>query len=139
MAFQLAAHCCCPAVIFELSQCRRRVIESGRRQLRLLVAILGVAAAPAFAALVHPVCAAKQHDCGTSTKIVSCCCGDQSDASRPTAPAPSTVQLIRIPMAVSGLPGVVSDTTPSGTFFRAQTAPRAGPVDLSTLFSCLLI
>ena len=105
----------------------------------LLIAILGVAIAPAFAGFVHPVCVAKQHDCGTITKITSCCCGDQSGASNQTAPAPSPVHLMAMPVALSGSMGVVADTTPFHTRFRARTAPRGGPVALSTLFACLLI
>jgi hypothetical protein len=105
----------------------------------LLIAMLGVAAAPALAGFPHPVCAAKQHECGQTTKISCPCCGDQSDSSNQSGSAPSTVQVVAAPVLLSGPVAAIADTTLFHTFFRTLTAPRAGPVDLPTLFACLLI
>jgi len=49
------------------------------------------------------------------------------------------MQLVAMPLALSGSMGVAAEPTVFATLFRARTAPRVGRVDLSTLFGCLLI
>ena len=107
--------------------------------LALLVPMLGVAAAPALAVFAHPLCAAKQHECDQTTKISCPCCGDQSDSSNQSGSTPSIVRVVAAPVLSSGPVGAIADTTLFHTFFRALTTPRAGRIDLPTLFACLLI
>ena len=105
----------------------------------LVVAILGASAAPAFAGFVHRVCVTNQHECGRTAKIAKCCCGDQADTSQKSGPAQSKTQIDTTAASVACAFGPSPDAVPFTTMFRAQNASRAGPVDLPTLFACLLI
>jgi hypothetical protein len=106
----------------------------------LIVTFLGVTAAPAFAGILHPICAATHHDCGNTTKIASCCCGDEFNGSAQSVPAQARTQVDSGAAVLDG-PIVPSSLDPVrlNTMFRALAAPRAAPVDLPTLFACLLI
>ena len=53
---------------------------SPARLLRIPKVLLAIAVLPAFAGLMHPVCAAKHHECGRTPRIAACCCGDEQSA-----------------------------------------------------------
>lgn len=109
------------------------------RTLLTLVAIVGATAAPAFAEVVHPVCVTNQHECGKTAKIAPCCCGHQADTSNQGGPAQSRTQIDSAAASVACAFGPSPASGYFSTMFRAHAAPRAGPVDLPTLFACLLI
>ena len=108
--------------------------------LALAIAIIGTATIPAFAAAAHPVCVAKQHDCGKTPSIRPCCCGDQSNGSDQSGPVPgkASVDVSLVPVAVVFTPAFAAN--PGDILVRAQASPpRAAPVDFPTLFASLLI
>ena len=108
--------------------------------LALAIAIVGTATIPAFAAAAHPVCVAKQHDCGKTPSIGQCCCGDASDGSDQSAPVPgkASVHVNFAPVAAVFTPA--GALNPDGLLVTAQASPpRAAPVDFPTLFASLLI
>ena len=106
----------------------------------LLTAIFSTATVPAFAGERHVVCVAKQHDCGKAATISQCCCGDAGDSSNANGPVESRIQ-IAPNVATTNLPTVVpfSATLALSLVRAAASPPRAGPVDLPTLFASLLI
>ena len=115
-------------------------VRSGLSAVALIIAILGTATIPAFAAAAHPVCLAKQHDCGKTPSIRRCCCGDQSDGSDQSIPVPgkTSVHVTFVPVAAVFTP--TGAPNPDGILVRAQASPpRAAPVDFPTLFASLLI
>jgi len=106
----------------------------------LMVTAISVIAAPAFAAQGHPDCAAKQHDCGKASRIVSCCCDGRGESSTPSGPvelrAHVTPNLTVTPavIATSDCPRLPAATTEIRT-----SPPRTAPPDLPTLFASLLL
>jgi hypothetical protein len=104
----------------------------------LVVALVGSAALSAFGG-VHPICAAKQHDCGSGPRIQACCCGDQSSTSDQTAPsAKVTLNATLLPVAAVAAHMFVPVSKHAFTHALAPR-PRSSPVDLPTLFASLLI
>jgi hypothetical protein len=105
----------------------------------LLVAVIGITGVPVFAAEVHPVCATKQHDCGRTAKI-TCCCEDQGNTSNQGGPVESRVQLNASLIPAAGVSAITGSADLCPMIVRAHISPpRAGPVDLPTLFASLLI
>jgi hypothetical protein len=105
----------------------------------LLVAITGTATVPAFAGLIHPVCAAKQHDCGTTPKVSKCCCGDEQSSENGGTPAQSRIE-VRAPLqSTLAVTSAVLVATPPAVRTVHSSSPHRSPVDLPTLFSSLLI
>lgn len=106
----------------------------------LVAAVLTAAGAPVFAAQLHPVCAAKQHDCGTTAKISKCCCDDQGSATNQSGPAEAKVQ---VAAHFSTFTGQFMTTLPTDARWSLAHAhaspPRARALDLPTLFASLLI
>jgi hypothetical protein len=107
--------------------------------LALIVALIGVATVPAYAGQDRRDCApaARTHDC-CKTPVLKACCSDRSDASNQSGPVQSRVtvnpNLTPLPAVfVPDLSFVVRAVT------AAQATPRAGPIDLPTLLSTLLI
>jgi hypothetical protein len=88
---------------------------------------------------VHPICAARQHDCGKGPTIQACCCGDQSSTSDQTAPsARVTVNVTLLPVVAVAANMFVKVSTHAFTH-AVVPPPRSSPVDLRTLFASLLI
>jgi hypothetical protein len=106
----------------------------------LAAAIFSAIGVPVFAGQIHAACAAKQHDCGKATRIASCCCGDQGDASSNGGPVESRV---RLDPSLTFAPCVIATLDVSRlhtTHVRSNPSPpRASPLDRPTLFSSLLI
>jgi hypothetical protein len=107
--------------------------------LSVVVALIGSASVSAFVTGAHPICTAKQHDCGTGPKIQACCCGDQSNTSDQTAPtAKVMVSVTLLPVAAVTANTFVPVSTHAFTPAQAPP-PRSSPADLPTLFASLLI
>jgi hypothetical protein len=106
-----------------------------------LVASMFVATAGSvFTHAIHPECVANHHDCDKTTKISSCCCGDQ-DASRiDSTPVQARVE-VRVDMTVTpALPNIVQVIATPTDFSPVQTSPpRLCLLDLPTLFVTFLI
>jgi hypothetical protein len=106
----------------------------------LLVAVIGTTTAPAFAGLAHPICAAKQHDCGKTPSIKSCCCGHAQTSPASSTPVQSRVEmrsdLTLMPAATSA---VQVATTPHAPLAVHTSPPHRALLDLPTLFATLLL
>lgn len=106
----------------------------------LILALVTAAGAPVLAAQLHPVCAARHHDCGKTATLMTCCCGNQGDRSNPSSPAESRVQ---VTPDVAPVVGVLAQTllaAPTMTVVHVQASPpRTARLDLPTLFATLLI
>ena len=111
--------------------------------LSLVVAILALTGGAVFAQAAHPYCVAKQHDCGESAKISSCCCGDQDASWSDSAPVQSRTELRADTTATPVPPPLVhaSVTPPLAIAGRVVSTSPPGLclLDLSTLFATLLI
>jgi hypothetical protein len=108
--------------------------------LTLVVALISASIVPAYA-VQGPECApvAKgAHDC-CKIPVLKACCSDRSDTSRQGAPAQSKVQ---VNPNLTAAPAIfIADLASSArSIVRPQSTPRrAGPLDLPTLLSTLLI
>ena len=108
--------------------------------LALVVALIGVTTMPAYAGQGRPGCtpAPTAHSC-CKTPILKACCSDPSDTSSQGAPAQSKVQL-NPNLAAAPAIFVVDLASSVRSTVRPQSTPlRAGPLDLPTLLSTLLI
>jgi hypothetical protein len=108
--------------------------------LALVVAIMATATGSAFAQNRHPACEAKQHDCGPSAKIASCCCGDLGAPRDAGTPAQSRTD-VASSLATAPVPPQSQDPIlQSHASIAVQASPpRLALLDLNTLFACLLI
>ena len=108
--------------------------------LALVVALLGVSIVPGYADQGRPGCtpAVKAaHSC-CKTPTLKACCSDRSERSSQSAPAQSRVEVNPNFTAAAAI--VIVDLVERVRAAASQHAtPRAGPVDLPTLFSTLLI
>lgn len=106
----------------------------------LLVTMFGMAATQAFAWDAHPTCTTTHHDCGKTAAIAKCCCSDEQPSQTDSTPSQSRVDL-RVDL--SSMPVVMSATpVPANTletFAIDASPPHRANLDLSTLFSALLI
>ncbi len=109
--------------------------------LSLLAATMAMSGGALFAQAMHPICVAKQHDCGKTPRLQACCCLDQGDRSDEATPAAGKTQIAQSvddgTMVVNGTPLV-----PPTLFGHAPalTMPaRSFPPDLITLFGTFLI
>jgi hypothetical protein len=109
--------------------------------LALVVALIGVSIVPASAGQGRPGCApvvTGAHDCCTRP-VLKACCSERSDASNQGAPAQSRVQVNPNFTAAPAI-FVVDLSSAVRPIGRAQSAPlHAGPPDLPTFLSTLLI
>jgi hypothetical protein len=95
---------------------------------------------PAFVGLIHPVCAAKQHDCGTTPKMSTCCCGDEQSGQTESTPGQSRVELRATFSLIAAVPSAIHVApTPQTVHIGHSAPPHYSAVDLPTLFSSLLI
>lgn len=119
------------------------VVKSARMILpviALLVAVTGTATVPAFAGQIHPICASKQHDCGRTSRITQCCCGDEPASQQQSTPVQTRVDVCADLSPVPVIMQAVLVATTSHTPTRIDTSPpHRHLVDLPTLFSSFLI
>jgi len=106
----------------------------------LIAVVIGAIGVPVIAGQIHPICAPKQHDCGDSARITTCCCDDQSEASNQTGPPESRVHVSPTPTVAAAVWMSTPCSSPYRSIARPHTSPpHAGPLDLLTLFASLLI
>lgn len=109
----------------------------------LVVALVATTSGSAFAMGRHPACEAKQHDCGQTTKISSCCCGnletpgDVGTPAQTRADAGSGVATTATPLPPQFEQPVVH--ADAAVAIIHASPPRLALLDLTTLFACLLI
>lgn len=106
----------------------------------LAVIIAATTSGTLFTQTVHPVCAAKQHNCGSTTTIAKCCCGAQDTSGPSSTPVQSRVELRADMAALPVLPNVISGVQDGRSLVPIQTSPpRSGVLDLPTLYVSFLI
>jgi hypothetical protein len=106
----------------------------------LIVALIGVSTVPAYAGPARPGCVSAvrgAHDC-CKTPVLKACCPDRSDTSNQRAPAQSKVQ-VNPNFAAAPAIFVVDLALVVRSVAAERTHTRAGPGDLPTLLSTLLI
>ena len=105
----------------------------------LVISTLVVAGGSVLGQASHPVCLAKQHDCGRTATVSSCCCGDQGTRDDAT-PAQSRVELAIHLTAIPALADVVRLVSAPPSLPVVQSSPpRLCLLDLPTLFVTFLI
>jgi hypothetical protein len=106
----------------------------------LIASLLATTGGAVFAQALHPVCVARQHDCGKTTTIAQCCCGDSGAAQNEGTPVQTRMD---IRADFSQAQAVTSDvqvaTTPHALIHVQTSPPRLSRLDLPTLFASLLI
>jgi len=110
--------------------------------LAVIVALISATIGPIYAGQARDACPLAStvkaaHDC-CKTPVLKACCSDRSDSSNQGAPAQSRVQLDPNVIAAPAF-FVVDVSSGVRTIAAQQAAPRAGPPDLPTLLSTLLI
>lgn len=108
----------------------------------LVTAVIGLQASTLVEANGrHPVCAARQHDCGGTARIARCCCGGNSQSTNPPAPVQTQVQVgPDVSVAVVALPPAPLPAADSlCTAGIDQSPPHRATIDIPTLFASLLI
>jgi hypothetical protein len=106
----------------------------------LVASMLVAVGGSVFAQAGHPVCVAKQHECGKTARISTCCCDAQDATGSDSTPVPSRVE-VRGDMTVAPtLPNVDSDLSAPLQVATVQTSPpHLCLLDLPTLFVTFLI
>jgi hypothetical protein len=93
-----------------------------------------------FARDRHPVCETRQHDCGKTAKISSCCCGDLGQFRDASVPAQARTELTKDVAVTLTLPSFVQPGARQPLLSAVQASPpRLALLDLPTLFATLLI
>jgi hypothetical protein len=107
----------------------------------LVVAIVATTSGSAFAQNRHPACEAKQHECGQTAKISSCCCGDLGAPRDNGTPAQSRIDVASGVAAANLAPQFdqPKPATDAAVIAIQSSPPGLAPLDLTTLFVCLLI
>ena len=107
----------------------------------LAVALISVSTVPSYAGQTRPGCAPATkaaHDC-CKTPVLKACCSDGSNTSSQGIPVQAKIQVSPTLTAAPAI-FVVDLVSTARSIVRPQTAPlRAGPLDLPTLLSTLLI
>jgi hypothetical protein len=115
---------------------------AGRRlsALALVVALVATTSGAAFAQGRHPACEAKQHECGQTAKISSCCCGDLGTPKDASTPAQTRAD-VSSGVATTPLPPPFEQpiAAPDAAVAIHASPHRLALLDLTTLFACLLI
>ena len=105
----------------------------------LVISTLVAAGGSVLGQASHPVCVAKQHDCGRTATVSSCCCGDQGTRDDAT-PAQSRIELGIQLTAIPALADVVRLVSAQPSLPVVQSSPpRLCLLDLPTLFVTFLI
>jgi hypothetical protein len=107
--------------------------------LSVVAAIVAVTGGAVFAQAIHPVCVAKQHDCGKTAKISKCCCGDQDAARIDSTAVEPRVEVRADISATPALPKVIPAPTRQALTPVQTSPPRLCLLDLTTLFATFLI
>lgn len=108
--------------------------------LSLVVAMTTASAGNVFATSRHPVCEAKQHECGQVAKISSCCCGDLGAPRDSGVPAQARIDVVGGTADVAAPPHCAQVATISADHNSIHTSPPGlYLVDIPTLFATLLI
>ncbi len=108
--------------------------------LALIVGLLAATTGPMFAQDRHPVCETKQHDCGKTAKISSCCCGDLGQLRDASVPAQTRTELTKDVAVTLPLSSFVQPVARQPLLSAVQASPpRLALLDLPTLFATLLI
>jgi hypothetical protein len=122
---------------------RRYVVIALAKRLSAFVlafAMLASASGTVFALNRHPVCEARQHDCGQPAKISTCCCDDLGTPREAGTPAQSRTELAAGMSAAPLPPQLEHPLLTSAADIAIQSSPpRLALLDLTTLFACLLI
>jgi hypothetical protein len=106
----------------------------------LVASALVAVGGPVLAQAGHPVCLAKQHECGTTAKISACCCGAQDASAPDSTPGQSRVEVSGDTTAAPTRPNVDSVVAASFQVVAVHTSPpRLCLLDLPTLFVTFLI
>jgi len=106
----------------------------------LIVGVLAATAGPVFGHDRHPVCETRQHDCGKTAKISSCCCGDLGQFRDASVPAQARTEPTKDVAVTLTLPSFVQPVARQPLLSAVQTSPpRLALLDLPTLFATLLI
>jgi hypothetical protein len=106
----------------------------------LVASMLVAVGGSVFAQASHPVCVAKQHECGKTATISTCCCDAQDAAGPDSTPVPSRVDVSGDMTAAPTLPTVDSGLSAPLQVVAVQTSPpRLCLLDLPTLFVTFLI
>jgi len=117
-------------------------VRTALSALALIVALIGVTTMPAYADQGRgdctPASASAAHDC-CKTPVLRACCSDRSNTHDQGVPVQSRIQV-----HPNYIPAPAVFVTDLSSRLRAPaasgaTAPRAGPVDLPTLLSTLLL
>ena len=86
------------------------------------------------------MCAAKQHDCRQTAKIVKCCCGNEDASRSDSTPVQPRVEVRGDTTAAPALPNMVHVVSAPASFAPVHTSPpRLCLLDLPTLFVTFLI
>jgi len=106
----------------------------------LVAALLSASGALLAAADRHPVCVAKDHDCGTAPTVGSCCCGDEA-ADRDDGTLAQPRVEVRVDLAATPEPPHVVHIAPAPQALSPvrTSPPRLCLLDLPTLFATFLI
>ena len=106
----------------------------------LVASLLATAGGQLLAQAIHPVCAAKQHDCGDSARISECCCGDAAAAHDETTPAQARIEVQGSLATAPALSDVVRLVPAPHALSPVRTSPpNLCQIDLPTLFVTFLI
>ena len=110
--------------------------------LALIVALIGASIVPVYAGTARAQCAGSaanaEHAC-CKTPILTACCTDRSDTSTQGGPTPAKFQVTPGFSAAPAIFFVDLRNAVRSTGAIQPTPPRAGPLDLPTLLSSLLI
>jgi hypothetical protein len=106
----------------------------------LVAAMIAMTGGAVLAQAIHPVCGAKQHDCGKTAKISKCCCGDRDAARTDSTPVQPRVEVRADISATPALPRVIQVAPTRQALTPVHSSPpRLCLLDLPTLFSTFLI
>jgi hypothetical protein len=107
--------------------------------LSVAAAIVAMTGGPLFAQTDHPICTARQHDCGNTPTLSKCCCGDQDPTRHDSTPVQPRVEVRVDRSSTPALVEVVSAPARHSVIHVQTSPPRLCLLDLPTLFSTFLI
>jgi hypothetical protein len=106
----------------------------------LVAAIIAMAGGPLFAEAAHPMCVARQHDCGNTPAFSKCCCGNQDPTRSESSPVQPRVDAAGADVSATVVSSETVRTPARFAMVRVQTSPpRLCLLDLPTLFATFLI
>jgi len=106
----------------------------------LVASMLVALGGSVYAQAGHSVCVAKQHECGKTAKISSCCCSAQDASGPDSTPIQSRIEVSGDVTPTPALPHSVSIVSAPPSVAPVHTSPpRLCLLDLPTLFVTFLI